>query len=159
MMGLSPLNGEQMSKFGRDKGQRGERLAISVLQPVVTKVYEERGLEVPKLERNLMQTMKGGHDIVGLDWLALEIKFQETLHINAWWSQTLRQAGETRVPVLMYKQSRVKWRVMLVGSLMIGPNGVGGRVRAPVDITLEDFLCYFERRIIWELDLKNVEFV
>jgi hypothetical protein len=35
-----------------------------------------------KLRRNLMQTREGGHDICGLDHLAIEVKRCETLEIE-----------------------------------------------------------------------------
>jgi len=143
-----------MSKINsRSKGQRAERLAIRLLQPVVTRVYESRGLEPPVLERNLMQSMKGGFDIVGLEWMALEIKHHETLQINRWWEQTLRQSGKSRVPVLMYKQNRVAWRVVMFGRLNIGKNG--GSFRAPVDIALPDFLGYFEERLKYQIEREK----
>ena len=73
--------------FSREKGKRAEREVVKLLQPVVTKVYQEAGKEIPLLERNLMQSHKGGHDIVGLEWMALEVKHHETLQISQWWEQ------------------------------------------------------------------------
>ena len=127
-------------KFSRDKGQRAERAIIKLLQPVVNDVYEKNGLEVPSLERNLMQANKGGHDIVGLEWLALEVKHQETLHITQWWEQAVRQAGENRIPVLLFKQSRSQWRVMLPSVLDAGD----WFINVTAEIRLEDFLKWFK---------------
>ena len=63
-----------MSKsFARDKGQRAERAAVALLQPIVDKVYalaEVPEADWPKLIRNLQQTQSGGFDIAGLEWLA-----------------------------------------------------------------------------------------
>ena len=129
--------------FARDKGQRAERAAVKLLQPIINHVFQTVGKEPPQLERNLMQSHKGGHDIIGLDWLALEIKHQETLHINAWWEQTKQQAGKLKEPILMYKQNNVKWRVMLYGYIP----SKAEYLQCPVDICLEDFLVYFERRV------------
>jgi len=64
-----------------------------------------------------MQTAKGGHDLIGIDWLALEIKNCETFQFNAWWKQTLEQAGTTKVPVLMYKRNHSPFRFMMYGYL------------------------------------------
>jgi len=135
--------------FSRQKGQRAEREAIKHLQPVVNKVYELRGLEVPVLERNLMQSHRGGYDIAGLEWLALEVKHHETLQVSSWWEQTKRQAGESRVPVLFYKQNRTKWSVYMFGYVPIEGDR---RVRCPVEISLEVFLLYFEHKLIAELN-------
>lgn len=133
-------------KMSRNKGQRGEREAAALLQPIVNEVYVEAGFAPPLFKRNLMQTREGGYDIVGLDWLALEIKRQETLSISTWWKQTLKQAGEEQTPVLMYRKNHAKWRVMLLLETTVG-------LTIPVDITLSDFLEYFSLRIA--LELKN----
>ena len=141
-------------KFARDKGQRAERAVVGLLQPVVNKVWTESGTRVdapPQLERNLMQCHKGGHDLVGLDWLALEVKHQETFHINDWWEQTKEQAGKHKIPVLIYKKNNVKWRVMMFGYLEAGSN----RVRCPVDITVDAFLVWFENRLRHEFNKES----
>lgn len=130
-------------KFSRDKGQRAERAAIALLQPVVNKVYAAMGREAPELARNLMQSRNGGFDIAGLDWMALEIKHHETLSVKHWWAQTKIQAGQSRIPILMYKQNNVKFRVVMFGYLPAGAQ----RVRCPVDIELEAFLVYFEQMV------------
>jgi hypothetical protein len=136
-----------MSKsFARDKGQRAERAAVALLQPIVDKVYalvEVPEASWPKLIRNLQQSQSGGFDIAGIEWLALEIKHQESLNISAWWKQTTRQAGTTRVPVLMYKRNNVAWRIMMYGYLPAKELSV----KCPVDIALPDFLTYFENRL------------
>jgi len=136
-------------KFSRSKGQRGERAVIAVLQPVVSKVYQAHGVhesDVPLLERNLMQANWGGHDIVGtgLDWLALEVKHQEVLSVGSWWEQAKLQAGNIREPVLIYRRNRVKWRVVMFTWM-----DVEDLMALPVvsDISLEDFLVYFEARL------------
>lgn len=136
--------------FAREKGKRAEREAVKLLQPIINEVYGKYGLEIPELQRNQMQSHKGGYDIVGLEWLALEVKHQETLHISDWWSQTVRQAGEERTPVLIYKQNRVKWRVVMYGFLPAGGDWIDWP-RTPVDITLEAFLTYFRVRLLQEV--------
>lgn len=140
--------------FARDKGQRAERQVVKMLQPVVDWVYGEHGIEAPMLERNLMQSHKGGHDIVGLDWLALEVKHHETLAVEQWWEQTKAQAekagkaaGRMVEPVLLYKQNRTKWRVRLFGVLKAGRN----EVRCPVEVSEEAFLVWFHHSLDHEL--------
>ncbi|MBV1889160.1 MAG: hypothetical protein KUG67_02835 [Proteobacteria bacterium] len=133
-----------MGSFSKQKGKRGEREVVKLLQPIVDKVFSARGLEVPILYRNQNQSFQGGYDIDGIDWIALEVKRQETLHINKWWDQTVSQAGREQVPVLIYRKSRMKWRVIMYGYLDCG----GVRVKARVDIELEAFLVYFETRMV-----------
>lgn len=134
-------------KFSRDKGQRAERAVVKLLQPVVTHVYEAAGLPVPSLERNLMQSNKGGHDIVGLEWLALEVKHQETLHIAQWWTQAVQQAGSDKIPVLIFKQNGIKWRVMLPSALDAGDLYLD----FVAEISLEDFIKWFTMMLSYKI--------
>jgi hypothetical protein len=142
--------------FAQCKGQRAERAAIELLQPVVNDIYSSLGMEQVKLQRNTMQADGGGSDIAGLEWLALEIKHQETLHINQWWDQCVGQVKHKvkngieyqQEPVLFYKQNNVKWRVMMYGLLTTGGNQ---NIRCPVDITMESFLLYFRHKLMKEL--------
>ena len=128
------------------KGNQGEREVIKALQPTVDKVFTERGLEPPILFRNKNQNHLGGYDIDGLDWLALEVKRQETFQINQWWAQTLKQASPQQVPVLFYRRNRMKWRVMMYGYLYCESDMPC--IRTPVDIPLGAFLYYFETNMI-----------
>lgn len=140
--------------FAQAKGARGEREVIKLLQPIIDAAFEAVGKESPLLQRNQMQSHKGGYDIIGLDWLALEVKHQETLLIHQWWCQTLKQAGEEKVPVLIYKQNRVKWRVVMYGFLPCGGDWLDWP-RTPVDITLEAFLVYFRLMVENELRIER----
>ena len=136
--------------FSKQKGKRGEREVVILLQPIVNKVFEARGLEIPTLYRNQNQSFQGGYDIDGIDWIALEVKRQETLQVNKWWEQTIKQASPEQVPVLVYRQNQQKWKVMMYGYLDCGEQ----RVKTPVTITLEAFLVYFEVRMCAVLDGK-----
>lgn len=163
--------------MSRSKGQRGEREVIKLLQPIINKAYEEAiaagivdgNRELPVLERNLMQTAKGGFDIVGLKWLALEVKYQETDHLNQWWEQTLEQAkGRSvpssdgpkivgaRIPILIYRKNNVKWNVMMYGSLLLSPGDKKTSVRAPVIVPLDTFLTWFYHKIRLELGFDYI---
>lgn len=133
--------------MSRNKGKRGEREVVKLLQPVVNEVYQSLGLEPPVLERNLMQSHKGGFDLVGLDWLALEVKYQEQTQLTTWWEQCKRQAGKDREPVLFHRKNHATWKVRMFGYLVAG----GQRVRCPVDITPEAFLAYLRLRLMKEL--------
>ena len=91
-------------KASRDKGQRGERAVAKMLR-------EELGLD--SLSRNLSQTRNGGCDIAELEGWSIEVKYQETLHIPAWWQQTLDQCKNTK-PLLIYRKSRQPWKCILL---------------------------------------------
>lgn len=98
----------------RNKGHDGEREIVKLLQPIVEMVLGEK-----RLVRNLQQSRQGGHDICGLEFLAIEVKRCETLEIEKWWKQTLKQAEMAggSIPVLVYRQNRGKWNVMMFGRI------------------------------------------
>lgn len=95
----------------RNKGQRGEREAIAIIQEWVNNAYAPHH-RPPTLTRNLDQTRDGGNDMKGLEWLSLEIKRQEKPNLKAWWKQTIAQTKPGQLPFLMYRCNRQPWRVM-----------------------------------------------
>jgi hypothetical protein len=144
--------------MSRNKGKRSEREIVNLLQPIITSVYDDhikesgyvdKSLEVPVLQRNSIQSDRGGYDIVGLDWLAIEVKHQETFNLTNWWEQTVRQAGK-KMPVLFYRRNNVAWRVRTWGVLFDAPCRYAW-TQAVVDISIEDFLKYFTMRLKTEL--------
>jgi len=138
-----------MNGKGRlNKGKSGEREVVKLLQPVIDEVYTAKLLEPPRLQRNTLQSDSGGYDIVGLAWLALEVKRCETLNLNAWWKQTERQCGKDQTPVLMYRQSRKPWRCRILAK--------SGEVDVLADISIEDFLIYFKDRLERELAWRQI---
>lgn len=148
----------------RAKGQRGEREVLHLIQSAINEVYSAAGLalvDMPKIERNLMQSMKGGHDLIGLDWIALEVKRVENQtpsNILSWWEQCKRQAsaevgGREREPVLFFRSSATVWSVRMFGYLMCAD---GARVRTPVDIGIEAFLPWFKRELMNDLRVVSV---
>lgn len=141
-----------MGMKSRNKGKTGEREVIVILQPVVTEVYEAHGLEPPKLQRNTLQSDGGGSDIAGLAWLALEVKYQETIQLRTWWMQTLAQCGQHQTPVLFFRRNKVEWKVRLFATLAAGPHAHA----VPVVVELADFLRWFRERLSYELS-KGVE--
>ena len=146
------------ANFAGLKGKRAEREMVKILQPVVARAWATVGgmpATCPVLSRNLVQSRQGGYDLVGLDWLALEVKHHETLKVKDWWSQTLRQSRTDQTPVLVYKQNNVKWRAMVWGYVPAGPL----RVRCPVDIDLESFLLWFEHQTIAELKKAQLQVI
>lgn len=100
-----------MSKFSREKGKRGEREVAKIIQKVVDEIYGENA---PRIQRNTLQSDKGGFDLVGLEDFAIEVKRHEKLNLKSWWRQTVKQAGEDKFPVLFYRQNNVPWNVMFI---------------------------------------------
>lgn len=107
-----------MSKFSREKGKRGEREVAKIIQKVLDEIYGENA---PRIQRNTLQSDKGGFDLVGLEDFAIEVKRHEKLNLKSWWRQTVRQAGEDKFPVLFYRQNNTPWSVMFIddGSIRI----------------------------------------
>lgn len=130
-----------------NKGKNGEREVVNLLQPYVTRVYAGLGMEAPDLLRNQMQTAVGGYDIVGLPWLALEVKRQEQLSLNAWWAQVTKAAKPEQVPVVIFRQNRQKWQALMPAWLHTGGQG---HMQIRAQCTLEDFLHWFEQRVLYE---------
>jgi hypothetical protein len=139
----------------RSKGISGEREIIDHLQPVVNELFQVFGREPPRLQRNTLQSDVGGCDIVGLDWLSMEVKFYKELipsNIAKWWEQTLRQAGP-KVPILFYRKNRGDWHVRMEGVLVCC--GLRGSVSAVVTVDIETFGRWFRNRLWWELGDKQ----
>lgn len=88
-------------KASRDKGANGEREVIRIFN-------DELGMD---LKRNLDQ-YQGTDCDCRFDGLAIEIKRQEKLQLRAWWKQICEVRGDD-LPVLIYRQSRQPWRVIL----------------------------------------------
>ena len=121
----------------RTKGQTGEREVIKLLQPIIDRVYDDARQYAPQLQRNTLQSDKGGFDIVGIESqpLRFEVKRCETLNLSAWWQQTLKQAGN-REPVLIYQQSRKPWRVRMTKDI--------DNLTMLVDVSIDNFLRWLE---------------
>jgi len=127
--------------MSRDKGARGEREVKDLLNAF----FEEIGYNV-QMKRNQFQTLEGGYDLVGLPFLAIEIKFVEQLALNSWWAQTVEQTKPGQHPVLFYRQSRKPWRVRMIGAPK--PDSVAMRINLVIDISVDDFLRWLKEMLI-----------
>ena len=126
----------------RSKGQRAEREVVKILQPVIDELSRETGVSTPQLQRNTIQSDKGGFDLVGLDWLALEVKHCETFQLEKWWDQTLRQA-KGKVPVLFYRRNQISFRVRMRGTVWVDDIFHD----CVCDISLDDFVKWFRLKL------------
>lgn len=142
-----------MSIHVLNKGKTGEREVVKLIQPWVDEVYGHLMMDAPQLHRNQNQSALGGYDIDGLPWIALEVKRQETLNLNAWWKQVNKAARADQEPIVIFRQNRKKWRILMYVWLHTGGTG-HKRVRA--EVTLEDFMQWFKERLQYEA-LKESE--
>lgn len=131
-------------KASRDKGGRGEREAITVLQPIVDKVTEELGQPQFLLERNTKQRFAPKqYDLIGVPWVALEIKRHESLSgIEGWWRQVQEATNKNQTSVLMYRQNHQKWKFRIRVPVRVTDNVF---VHMTVTTDTESFLCWFEQ--------------
>lgn len=140
--------------MSRAKGQRGEREFATTLekwsQPVLAAIGGDAAV---MMRRNLQQSREGGHDLVGLDWLAVEVKRHETLSLPAWWRQTVDQAGRIGgIPFLAYRQNRSPWRFRVrITSAHYGPAG-GWTQALDVDMAEEAACLWFQGELYCRLN-------
>ena len=139
----------------RNKGITGEREVIRLLQPIVDKIYVAYDMEeIPLLERNTLQCNKGGSDVAGLDWMALEIKRHESLSLDIWWEQCRLQCKKSQTPILLYRQNGKKWRAQTHATLLFGNDISSGFRITRVDFSIDDFIDWFENKVETMLVIK-----
>lgn len=151
-----------MGLMSREKGRKGEREVIAILQPVVSELFASHGLPAPVLKRNSLQCDGGGSDIIAttqegspevrLAWLGIEVKFHQQYAVSRWWEQTLRQCGQHQTPILFYRRNNEAWRVRLFATLAAGQQSI----TVAANVALEDFLRWFRARLTQELSKGDV---
>ncbi len=140
----------------RQKGAEGERQVAKALNEVIAAVLREQqwspeiiaGCE-KCVQRNQNQSAVGGCDLSNVFGLAIEVKRQEQLSVNTWWTQCVAAAARNReFPVLVYRQNRQSWSVIMYGSLALPTLNEGGlgatrSISARVEVSWETFLEWF----------------
>lgn len=95
-----------MGKFSREKGKRGERrLAITL---------KNYGYDCRRGQQYCGS--HGDADVVGLPGIHIECKFVEDLNIKAALLQSINDARENEIPVVMHKKSYEHWKVTMLSS-------------------------------------------
>lgn len=87
----------------RQKGARGEREAANLLK--------KYGYETRRGQQ--FSGANGDADVVGLPHVHLEIKRVEKLNIDDALQQSIREARENEVPVVMHRKNRTDWKITL----------------------------------------------
>lgn len=125
-----------MSKMSRNKGAAGEREILR---------WFEQQFGLDRLCRNHSQSDGGGADCLEIPLIALEVKRQEQLNVEAWWQQAVKQAlAENQMPVLAYRQNRRKWQFCIPASL-ITPDSWGY-----LTLTDAEFVRWFHNQLMTE---------
>lgn len=139
----------------RQKGANAERDLAIEFNMIVNNVLSEKGYSLPLkpiVQRNQNQSAVGGSDLTFPIPIALEVKRQEALSVNTWWKQCEVAAKEFGgEPVLIYKQSRKPWTVVMYVSLPVGNRGAHlTKVRAT--LSFDDFKLWLRHSLVAALN-------
>jgi len=136
----------------RAKGAEGERQVIKMLTPIIIQVMTEMEFPQEKIDaamkmvqRNQNQSAVGGNDLSNTFGMSIEVKRQEQLAINTWWTQCETAANRNNeLPVLIFKQNNKPWRFITYGFLHApSENGGWTSVRARVEFNEDTFKSWF----------------
>ena len=87
----------------RTKGKRGELEAAHLLK--------EYGYDARRGQQ--FCGANGDADVVGLPDIHLEIKRVEKLNIDDALSQSIRDARENEIPIVMHRKNRTEWKITM----------------------------------------------
>lgn len=129
----------------RAKGASAEREFIKELSEYLGDALTE------PMKRNLEQTRKGGHDIVGLDGFAIEIKRYKRIKegdIVKFWAQAVDQAKRVDAePVLAYREDFCSWRVRIPWGFMMDEEW-DEDVDFTIELSLKAFATLVRERLV-----------
>jgi len=129
----------------RAKGAQAERSFIKELSEFLGDALLE------PMKRNLEQTRKGGHDIVGLDGFAIEIKRYKVIKegdIVRFWAQAVDQARRVDAePVLAYREDFCSWRVRIPWGFMMEEDW-DEDVDFTIELSLKAFATLVRERLV-----------
>lgn len=92
-----------MGKASREKGKRGELEVAHIMQAYG---YDAR-------RGQQFSGLQGDADVVGVPGLHLEIKRVKTLRLDDAMEQSIRDAREGEIPVVVHRKDKQPWRVTL----------------------------------------------
>ena len=87
----------------RSKGKRGELEAAHLLQ--------KYGYDARRGQQ--FSGANGDADVVGLPHIHLEVKRVEKLNIDDALTQSIRDARDEEVPVVMHRKNRAEWKITM----------------------------------------------
>lgn len=139
----------------RQKGASGEREIATAMNIIIQQVMREQGFPDDKVlqaancvQRNQNQSAVGGNDLSHTFGMSIEVKRQEQLSINSWWKQCVAAAAPNHeLPVLIYRQNKMSWSVLTIGSLHLpGVDASSyGSHSARVEFDWETFKAWFKQ--------------
>ena len=118
-----------------------------------------------KVSRNLNQARNGGHDLLGLEPFAIEVKDQVRLCLPEWWKQAVRQAEEVNkkkncslIPMLAYNIAHKGWRIKLPLHCIVTGMQEDFSLDATVELKLPAFVLLYNSVFKeYKNDYLNVE--
>jgi Holliday junction resolvase len=87
----------------RNKGKRGELEVAHLLQ--------KYGYETRRGQQ--FSGANGDADVVGLPGIHIEVKRVEKLNIDDALQQSIRDAKEAEVPIVMHRKNRTEWKITM----------------------------------------------
>ena len=139
-----------------NKGKEGEREVVRELAYIIEQcIKSEPGWDEETIrtlreapQRNQNQSAVGGGDI-NLLGISFEVKRQEALSVNAWWAQCVKSANRNGdVPVLLYRQNRKAWHVVMVAELRYSSSGsISDRVTIDFDTFKSWFYQWVKQKV------------
>ena len=88
----------------RDKGKRGELEVAHIL--------EKYGYDARRGQQ--FSGANGDPDVVGLPGIHIEVKRVEKLNIDEALEQSIRDAKDEEIPVVMHRKNRTEWKVTML---------------------------------------------
>ena len=142
----------------RAKGANGEREVADMMNLTINTELYKAGLQVcskPVVQRNQNQSAVGGSDLTNPFGLCIEVKRQENLSVNTWWNQCTKAAKEFGgIPILVFKQNRKPWRVVMLSNLQF-PGHPNACMEARVEISWDDFQQWFRGLVFLHISKGN----
>lgn len=137
----------------RQKGANGERELATELNVIVNQLLVKHGLPVPEkpvIQRNQNQSAVGGADLSNCFGISIEVKRQEQLSVNKWWEQCCKAAAKNNeFPVLIYRQNKQAWRVVMhvLVQLPVGSVAMMARGEVSSPFFLQWFHNWVDRKL------------
>lgn len=143
------------------KGKEGEREVARTLNAIIRDCLTEADLPIPDrdiVQRNQNQSAVGGNDLSNCFGFSIEVKRQEQLSVNTWWTQTLEAAkANNEAPVLVFKQNRKPWRVVTTAWLPVpASSGSWASTSCRVEIDWPTFQEWFRQWVKRKLENGEV---
>ena len=88
----------------RTKGKRGELEAAHILK--------KHGYDTRRGQQ--FAGINGDADVVGLPYIHLEIKRVEKLNVDDALQQSVRDARDAEIPVVMHRKNRTEWKITML---------------------------------------------